>query len=221
MPTTQALGLLVLPGWDDDGRQQFDALKSVLDAQGWICHRANLPDCSWPAKEREAFSREDALKQALADYSNLDRSVAGGPIAVLGFSFGAYIGACVTATRPVQCLVLRSPALYPDQDWNLPKDDLDKRDMAEYRQQTHEASSNAALKACSGFGGDVLLIDSQQDRIIPLPVISSYERAFDHANSVTRYTIKEADHQLTTSAWQIEYHDVALRWLNDHMPQKR
>jgi dienelactone hydrolase len=207
-------GLLVLPGWDDDGQQQFTALQGALQPKGWTCRRANLPDSDWPATKREATSREDAMRQAMDDYYALSRSLNGGPAVVLGFSFGAYIGAYLAGARPVRGLVLRSPALYPDEDWATPKEDLDKRDLAEYRQRIHAPCENGALGSCARFEGDVLLVDSERDQVIPQPVISSYKAAFVRARSVTRYTLKEADHQLSDPRWQTAYRGVVLSWLN-------
>lgn len=214
-PSRPALGLLVLPGWDDDGQQQFTALQAALKPAGWICRRADLPDSTWPAERRKAMSREDALRQALEDYYALSSELNGGPVVVLGFSFGAYIGAYVAGARPVRGLVLRSPALYPDDDWSTPKEDLDKRDLAEYGQQVHPPSENGALGCCARFDGDVLLVDSEKDQIIPPSVIASYKEAFQKTKSVTRYTLKGADHQLTEPRWQTAYRAVVLGWLKD------
>ena len=206
-------GLLVLPGWDDDGREKFEDLKAHLARDGWICKRGDLPDAGWSAEQREAVSREAALRRILYDYDELSSLVGAEPIAVLGFSFGAYMGAYLAANRPVQFLVLRSPALYPDEDWSTPKEQLDKRDLKAYRQQVHAKNQNGALGRCSRFTGDVLLIYSEHDEVIPPPVIASYESAFDGARSLTRYTLKGADHTLSDPAWQTEYRNVAVNWL--------
>lgn len=180
-------GLLVLPGWDDDGLHQFTALQAALQPKGWTCHRTNLPDSNWPTQQREAISREDALPQALDDYYALDSGLHGGPVVVLGFSFGGYIDAYVAAARPVRGLVLRSPALYPDEDWSTSKEYLDKRDLAAYRQHVHAPAENSALGCCARFEGEVLLDDCEHDQVIPPPVITSYKAAFTRARSITRY----------------------------------
>lgn len=214
-----ACGLLVLPGWDDDGQQQYTALQTALQRQHWVSRRANLPDSSWPRDALKATSRPDALQQAFDDYEMLASGLRGGPVAAMGFSFGAYLATYLTTIHPVRCLVLRSPALYPDKDWSTPKEELDKRDLAAYRQAIHPPESNGALAACSRYDGDVLLVDSENDQIIPSAVIASYEAAFTTARSLSRYTIKQADHQLTDPSWQAEYRDVLLGWLNDRMPR--
>jgi dienelactone hydrolase len=165
---------------------------------------------------RQAVTREDALGQALEDYQRLDHRIGGGPITVLGFSFGAYIATYVAAYCQPQRLVLRSPALYPDEGWTVPKEELDEQALEAYRKQFHEASSNGALRCCAKFKGDVLLVDSENDEVIPRTVIASYEAAFGHARSFTRHTLQSADHPLTESSWQKEYQKVVLEWLRKH-----
>lgn len=212
-------GLLILPGWDDEGQQQYAALQAAIQRQHWVSRWANLPDSSWPRAALKAMSRPDALQQVFDDHEALVGGLRGGPMAVVGFSFGAYLGTYLATIHPVRCLVMRSPALYPDKDWSLPKAKLDRRDLVAYRQTLHTPESNGALSACARYDGDVLLVDSENDQVIPPRVIASYEAAFTNARSLTRYTIKQADHQLTDPHWQAEYRDVLLGWLNDRMPR--
>lgn len=209
-------GLLLLPGWDDDSRQQFNALKADLQRDGWICRRAFLPDRSWPPELRRRMGREHALRQTLDDHYEL-RCSAGGPIAVLCSSFGAYIGAYLAAARPVEWLVLRSPALYPDEDWWASMEELDKCDVSAWHLADLRPARKGALAACARFRGDVLLVEAERDAVIPPQVISAYEASFLNARSLTRHTLSCADHRLTDPAWQIEYHAVAAAWLRERV----
>jgi esterase/lipase len=86
-------GLLILPGWDDEGRHQFEALKAMLERAKWTCQRSSLPDSNWPVEQRAHTTRADALRQALDDYRALEIQLSGGPVALLGFGFGVYISA--------------------------------------------------------------------------------------------------------------------------------
>jgi dienelactone hydrolase len=215
-PASKSPALLALPGWDDHGKQQFDALSTQLAAKNWVCRRANIPDAGWPADERAKVSSDQALNQALEDYMNLTaiRGVARSRLALLGFSYGGYMATFLSAAKPARWLVLRSPAIYPDHDWSFPKESLDRSDLRDYRMQMLSPHQNRSLWCCAQFRGDVLLIDSAEDAVIPPPVIASYERAFSRARSMTRYTLVDADHELSEPAWQREYHGVVVDWLN-------
>lgn len=208
--------LLVLPGWDDHGKEQFDALSAQLAPGGWVCRRANLPDASWPAAQRKCVSRSDSLHAVLEDYMNLAavRGVARSRMGLLGFSYGGYMAAFLAAEKPVDFLVLRSPALYLDEGWTTPKEQLDVLELEQYRSEVHTPEQNRALWCCSQFRGDVLLIDSQQDEVIPPPVIASFEKAFTRARSLSRHTLEGADHQLSLPQSRKQYHDAVVAWLN-------
>lgn len=212
-------GLLVLPGWHDRGPQLTKALKAALQPLGWVCRRVDLPDSSWPADWRAEMSRDDVLRQALEDHDRLQLRLNGGPMTVLGFSFGAYIAAFVAAARQADRLVLRSPALYPDDGWTTPKEALDELKLESYRSVVHDTPSNGALRCCAQFRGDVLLIDSEKDQVIPWPVIASYQGSFTNARSLSRCTLRGADHQLTEQTWQDGYRAAVLGWLRDHPGQ--
>jgi dienelactone hydrolase len=213
--------LLVLPGWDDDGRRQFDALQAQLAPSGWLCRRADIPDAGWPAEQRARVSRDQVLHRVLEDYMNLAamRGVARSRLALLGFSFGAYMATFLAAAKPARLLVLRSPAIYPDSDWSTPKEQLDAQALRAYRSRPLGPDQNRSLWCCSQFKGDVLLVDSGEDEIIPPQLIASYAGAFRRVRSLTRYTLADADHALTQPAWQREYHHVLVEWLSARMRQ--
>ena len=80
--------------------------------------------------------------------------------------------------RPVKWLALRVPALYIDAGWELPKLQLHKdQDLRAYRRSFVPAETNRALRACAAFEGDVLIVESEHDDIIPPAVITSYREA--------------------------------------------
>jgi alpha-beta hydrolase superfamily lysophospholipase len=209
-----------MPGWDDKGIDQYHALDAALSADGWRCRRANLLDADWTEQARRRVTREDSLRQATADHAQLASDCAArSPMAWLGFSYGGYVAALMTKQHKPRLLVLRSPSLYPDDDWHLPKEELDQRDLFAWRRRDHVPHGNRALRRCSKFRRDVLLIDSERDRVIPRQVIGSYARAFIQARSLTRHTLAEADHALSDPRWQREYHAVVVAWLQQKLQQ--
>ena len=82
----------------------------------------------------------------------------------MGSSYGGYLAALLTALRPVKWLALRVPALYKDSDWSVPKLRLrTEQGLVQFRQQPVRTDESKALRACSAFAGDVLIVESEHD----------------------------------------------------------
>ena len=96
---------------------------------------------------------------------------------------------------------MRAPALYKDDDWELPKRELHvDPDFAAYRRLTLRAEDNRALGACAQFLGEALVVESERDEIIPHPAVANYIAALANAHSLTYRMIEGADHGLTKKA---------------------
>jgi len=216
-PLNPSRRLLACPGWEDDGHVQFDHLQAALQPLGWTCRRANLPDAQWPAAARARVSPAEALALATADFDALNAQEAPGPCvsAVLGFSFGGYIAAHLTGLRNIDMLVLRSPALYPDDTWLQAKESNDVEALHRFRKRVHTPAQVGVLAFGSLFRGHVLLVCSENDEVIPPPVIESYRLAFRHARSLEHVILKSADHELSDTASQDAYRWEVVRWLID------
>lgn len=95
----------------------------------------------------------------------------------------------------------------------LPKEDLERRKVNAYRHTVHTPEGNRALAACAAFKGDVLLVQSEHDQVVPGPVAESYAWAFGNARSVVRHMLLGADHELSSAQWRETYHRIVVDWL--------
>jgi dienelactone hydrolase len=216
--------VLLVPGWDD-GREQYRGLAREFARRGWICRMVDVPNPSWTAAERQAVTREDNLQDLLHAYDAFAREAAVPPdaITLVGVSYGGYLAAFASAMRPVRRLVLRAPALYRDEGWTLPKEQLDKEDLSVYRLLKLRPQDNRALAACAAFRGEVLIVESGHDDTVPHPVIENYLSAFEQARSVEAEVLEGADHALSHPDWQRDFHLRLLAWLErqDAAPAQR
>ena len=113
-------------------------------------------------------------------------------------------------------LGLRVPALSLDKGWNTPKRALHlEHDLVGYRKQIVPSSDNRALRAAASFTGDVLLVESEHDEIVPHTAVASYLQAFLHAHSLTYRIIEGADHGLSDDASQRAYTALVVQWLTE------
>ncbi len=215
-PDQMIPGVLLVHGWDGS-QEQYIARAHEIAALGCICLTFDLRGHVRHQADRDTVTREDNLRDLLAAYDVLvgHPAVDARAVAIVGSSYGAYLAAIATTLRPVRWLGLRVPALYEDADWALPKNGLDRARLLAYRRRDLEPQSNRALAACAQFRGDVLIVESEHDELVPHPAIQNYKKACVQAQSVTYRVIAEADHALSKKAWQQNYTALLVHWMNE------
>jgi pimeloyl-ACP methyl ester carboxylesterase len=222
-PRTLVPGVLFVHGWGGS-QDQYLARAREIAALGCVCLTFNLRGHVETRPLFESVSREINLRDVLAAYDLLAarRHVDPQAIALVGSSYGGYLASILTTLRRVKWLALRAPALYIDTGWNEPKLQLHRsQDLKAYRHSRVPASDNKALAACQAFDGDVLLIESQHDDLVPQAVLSSYREACTHARSLTYRCLPGADHGLTAECDQRAYTGVLVKWLSEMMVDAR
>jgi dienelactone hydrolase len=216
-------GVLFVHGWGGS-QQQYLARAHEIAALGCVCLTFDLGGHAGTQPRRETVSRESNLRDLIAAYDVLaaHSHVDGAAIGLVGSSYGGYLAAILTAERAVKWLALRAPALYIDSGWELPKLQLHKdQDLHTYRRKLVPPDSNRALRACAQFRGDVLIVESEHDDIIPRPVITSYREACLQARSLTYRCIAGADHGLSDDASQRAYTALLTQWLGEMLAGER
>jgi pimeloyl-ACP methyl ester carboxylesterase len=216
-PATAMPGILFVHGWG--GSQAQDLVRAREAAGlGCLCLTFDLRGHVATERQRETVTREDNLRDLLAAYDlfSAQRGVDASAMAVVGSSYGGYLAAILTSLRPVCWLALRAPALYKDAGWDKPKRQCHvDPDLPAYRRRSVRWQDNRALGACTAFKGDVLIIESEKDDVIPHAVIENYVAAFSKARSLTSRTIEGADHGLSTEPAQRAYTSLLLKWLTE------
>lgn len=215
-PRSNIPGVLFIHGWG--GNQAFDLKRAAgIAGLGCVCLTFDLRGHAATEDQRERVSRDDNLRDVMAAYDRLAAhpAVDNGEIAVVGSSYGAYLGAILTSLRKVRWLALHVPALYRDDEWFKPKHQLNREVLRAYRSGSVTPEENRALAACSTFEGDVLLVESEKDDLIPHSTIMSYLAAFRRAHSMTHRIIDGADHALSRKPAQRAYTSVLVNWITE------
>jgi pimeloyl-ACP methyl ester carboxylesterase len=216
-PATTIPGMLCVHGWGGS-QEQYLARAREIAALGCISLTFDLRGHARNEPQQAVVSREDNLRDVLAAYDELQShpSVDEASIGVVGSSYGGYLAAILTTLRPVRWLALRVPALYPDANWEMPKKQLHKAsDLHAYRRRQVRPRDNRALKACAAFKGDVLIVESERDEIVPHRTIENYLEACTHAHSLTYRVIAGADHGLSHAPAQRAYTEILVNWLTE------
>ena len=216
-------GVLLVHGWGGS-QQQYQQLVRELASLRCVCLTFDMSGHVATRSRRESVTREDNFADIVAAYDFLTAhpQVDRGAIAVVGSSYGGYLTALLTEIRPVTWLALRAPALYKDTEWQMPKHLLQHaQDLSHYRQLRITAAENRALRACAAFRGDVLLVGSECDEIVPGPVLANYRQACINASSLTSRTIARADHALSDASSRRSYVSILRNWLGEMLSGAR
>lgn len=215
-PSNKVPGVLFIHGWG--GSQDFDLLRARgLAGLGCVCLTFDLRGHAATLEQQMKVSREDNLRDVMAAYDSLAAhpAIDASAIAVVGSSYGGYLAAILTSLRSVKWLALHVPALYRDDEWMLPKRQLNRESLAAYRQSTVTPSDNRALAACHRFKGDVLIIEAEHDDFVPHSTIMNYRSAFAQTHSLTHRIVDDADHGLTRKEAQRSYTAILLNWATE------
>ena len=132
---------------------------------------------------------------------------------MLGVSYGAYLAVLLSGQRPVESLLLRSPAIYQDEGWDVQKEDLDRNEVEEVRDRELAPPDNRALTAAAQFEGDLTLVECEDDKVIPHETHMNYFHAFSHARSRQLHLIAGAGHELSGQAHRKCFEKLFESWL--------
>lgn len=215
-PGAKIPGILFVHGWG--GSQQRDLARAKgISGLGCVCLTFDMRGHEETSEQKASVNRQQNLDDIVAAYDRLAShpAVDNASIAVIGTSYGGYLSAMLTQLRNVKWLALRAPALYWDEEWLVPKQALNRDELARYRKKILAPEDNRALAACAEFSGDVLLVESEHDNIVPRRVLMNYRSAFGKAHSLTHRTLADADHALSSDNCQKAYTSILTGWISE------
>jgi pimeloyl-ACP methyl ester carboxylesterase len=147
--------ILFIHGWASS-QEGYLPRARALSALGFICLTFDLRGHGdSPRGGGTTATRKEFFDDVLAAYDFLISrpGVGADRVGVVGASFGGYLGSLLTARRRVRWLALRAPANNPD------------------------AELGSAFEAVRRFAGELLLIESERDEVIPHEVVEGYRIA--------------------------------------------
>lgn len=177
--------VLWLQGWTssmDSHREGVERMANktntmfaTLDYAGHGLH--NLP--------LEKSTRKQQLEEVVAIFDEL-KKLGIEKIVVIGGSFGAYMAALLVGKRPAYTVVLRAPANYPDNEFELPHNQtLRWVDFEQYKKtkvNEDHLKNTSATKAIEDFSGFVYVLEHELDEAVPSYMPKGYFEAAEKGN---------------------------------------
>lgn len=206
--------ILFLHGWTSS-EIGYKPRAEALAKLGFICLTFDLRGHGKSDGKLEDFSINDHLKDAvaafdfLASQENADKN----KIGVVGASYGGYLASILSSKRSVKWLTLRAPAIYPDGNFNRSTVSVLKDETKFFNEMGSGDKNNSACRAISKFNGNILIIESKNDEIIPHKIIEAYINCVKDKNLLTHKVIKNADHPLLKEEYKKEFIKIMVDWL--------
>lgn len=215
-PSSKVPGVLFVHGWGGSQERDLDRARGIAGL-GCVCLTFDLRGHEKGSERQETVTRDENLRDIVTAYDRLAQhpAIDTNAIAVVGTSYGAYLSTILTTLRPVKWLSLRVPSLYRDAQWHTPKRQLNREDLAVYRGSPVTPEENRALAACAAFTGDVLIVESEHDHLVPHATIMSYRAAFGNSHSLTHRVVDGADHALSEKTSQQAYTSILVGWITE------
>jgi uncharacterized protein len=147
----------------------------------------------------------DHLSELAAAYdfllaSSPPRTMVEPKVGVCGASYGGYLSALLPGVREVWRMLLRAPALYPDDLFEVPLGQ---------RRKCVAVHSDMVSSAARRFPGRALVVESENDTVIPHEVILQYLQEFQKSEPRTLYG---AAHALERPEDKEKFLEWILEW---------
>ncbi|HEX4774242.1 MAG TPA: alpha/beta fold hydrolase [Candidatus Saccharimonadales bacterium] len=155
----------------------------------------------------------EAINDGLAAYDFLTshQAIDASRIGLLGSSVGAILALITTEKRNVKSLVLRAPAVYTPEMLQLSMADTMTNEGSQFH-EVNDLLKTPAGKAVAVYTGNLLVIASENDTIIPASVTNDYIGIADKAGRKELIVLQGAPHNLSGTAWKDECNRIASDW---------
>jgi dienelactone hydrolase len=208
--------LIFIHGWKSNQEGNIKRATEIAKL-GFICLTLDLRGHGKSEGSNEQFSRQDHLEDIKTAYNYLAglKEVNPEKIGIIGSSYGGYLSAVASNFLDFKWLVLRVPALYFDQKFDVPTEKLIGKDETgeAFKSTNLTPKESLALKGVANFQGDILIVESEKDEIIPHQVIENYLKYIPE-KSLTYEIMKDTRHSLESEEQEEEYIGILKNWLS-------
>lgn len=203
--------VIFIPGWTSSESSYHERAQALVKL-GYICLAITLRGHGESSGKLEDFSRADHIDDVLAAYDFLvsQKNVDPKNISVVGASYGGYLGAVLAGKRNIKHLALRAPAIYTNEKLITPTAQLINDREEEFFKDFTPENNNLALEGVKKIHGNLLLIESERDQIIPNKIILLYKGTT--STPVDHKIIYSSDHQLSKGEWKQEFITLLTNW---------
>lgn len=163
-----------------------------------------------------SVTAKDNILDAIAVYDFFVKQEGVDPerIGICGSSYGAVIGVALSEEHNIKSIVLRAPAIYTDEMMETKLDSI----LADEKHIFNALSNikhTSIVRAISKFKGDLLIIASENDELIPVSIPQTLFKEASLAKIKKLKIMKNAPHALVDPKQGQEFTDILTKWFKE------
>lgn len=208
--------ILFIHGWTSEKKRSYQYAEELIKL-GYIVMLFDMRGHGISEGNINIATPKEFLRDCVAayDYFSSVKGVDKENISIVSSSFGGYLSSILTSKRKVNNLVLRVPADYKNDTFEKSKmgNAGENPNMFKWRMIPKKYNETFALQALHEFDGNILIIESEKDDIVPHTVIQNYIDAVnDRSKLITHIVIKNAPHSIKPGPFKDEVARLLVDW---------
>ncbi len=207
--------ILFIHGWTSEKKRSFQYAEALIKL-GFIVMLFDMRGHGISEGNINTATPKEFLKDCISayDYFSSVKGVDKENISIVSSSFGGYLSCMLISERKVKNLVLRVPADYANDTFEKPKmgNAGENSDVFKWRLIPKKYIETFALQGLHDFDGDILIIESEKDTIVPHPIIQNYADAVKDKSKLTHIVMKGAPHSIKPGPFKKEVTKILVDW---------
>lgn len=208
--------ILFLHWWTSNKERNY-RYAEVLVKLGFICFLFDMRGHGKSEGDIKSFTIRNFFEDVLAAYDRLVKIGGVDPdgISVIGSSFGGYLAALLSKQRKIKNISLRVPADYADDEFDELKyksSGFNNPEIMKWRSTRRSPGDTMALRAVHEFDGNIQIIESEKDIIVPRQIIQNYIDAVIDKDKLSYTVIQDAPHSAKEQWHRDEIEKLLADW---------
>lgn len=215
-PKEKNPGIFFVQGWTSKKERSYQYAES-LSKLGYACFLFDNKGHGESEGDIKQFTIREFLNGVIGayDYFLEIKDVDKGNISAVGQSFGGYLIILLSQKRNIKRLVLRAAADYPNGDFEKSKfitSGVTTPSVVMWRDQVKLSSETFALESLNRFNGDILIIESGGDDIVPHQTTENFINAVKNKDKLAHVVLKDAPHSIKEGKFRDEVTKILTEW---------
>lgn len=205
--------VLWLQGWTSTIEGHLEGIKRMSEQSGVTFAMLNYAGHGDHPTTLEESTKKMQFEEICAAYDALQQN-GYRKIIVIGGSFGGYMSALLASAKKPYAVVLRAPANYPDEEFEIPyKQTMRYEDQGVYKKFSDNLvllDRSKAVRSIADYTGQVFITQHELDSIIPKSLPKRYFHAAKYGNYIF---VPKTDHSPKFMKSPKKYYDLIEHWV--------